>query len=86
MQGNTTFLQCLLVALNGKEESIANPSGTNYTALVDSYRYNFDYAVVPQAIVYPETVNEVAATVECAAGYGVKVQARSGGHSYGNYG
>lgn len=65
---------------------MTDPSGMNYTAIVDSYRYNFDYPSTPKAIVYPETVDQVAATVKCATEHGVKVQARSGGHSYGNYG
>ena len=47
--------------------------------------YNLDYPVHPAAIVRPTTVEEVSAAVQCAVKAGVKVQARSGGHSFANY-
>ncbi|KAH8836403.1 hypothetical protein MCOR07_001409 [Pyricularia oryzae] len=50
--------------------------------------YNLDStaAVSPIAVVRPKTVEQVAGVVKCAASNGKKVQAKSGGHSYGNYG
>lgn len=39
----------------------------------------------PLAVVYPLNAGEVSTVVKVAAKYGVPVQARSGGHSYGSY-
>lgn len=86
MHGRGTFLQCLLAAVGGKEKLVIDPGVSTYAITVDAYRYNMDYPVTPKAIVYPETVGQVAAAVKCATDYGTKVQARSGGHSYGDYG
>ena len=47
--------------------------------------YNLDYPVHPAAIVRPKTVQQVSAAVNCAVKAGVKVQPRSGGHSFANY-
>jgi len=44
--------------------------------------YNLDLAVVPIAVTRPETKEDVAGFVKCAADNSVKVQAKSGGHSY----
>jgi FAD/FMN-containing dehydrogenase len=48
--------------------------------------YNLNFPVTPAAIAFPKTSDQIAAIVKCAAENGYKVQARSGGHSYGNYG
>ncbi|KAH7188219.1 uncharacterized protein B0J16DRAFT_396446 [Fusarium flagelliforme] len=48
--------------------------------------FNLEFLVVPTAIIRPQTANEVAEAVKCATQSGLKVQAKSGGHSYGNYG
>ncbi|RGP68544.1 hypothetical protein FLONG3_8103 [Fusarium longipes] len=48
--------------------------------------FNLEFPVVPAAIIRPQITIEVAETVKCAKKYGHKVQAKSGGHSYGNYG
>jgi FAD/FMN-containing dehydrogenases len=42
--------------------------------------------VIPVAITYPRTTEQVAGIVSCAVENGYKVQPRSGGHSYANYG
>lgn len=42
-----------------------------------------DIRVEPIAVTRPDTTEEVAAFVKCAADNDVKVQAKSGGHSYG---
>ncbi|KAJ7483147.1 hypothetical protein FB451DRAFT_1393288 [Mycena latifolia] len=41
---------------------------------------------IPVAVTRPTTSEDVAKIVQCAVASAVKVQARSGGHSYGNYG
>jgi FAD/FMN-containing dehydrogenase len=48
--------------------------------------YNLDIPITPAAVTFPKTKEQVSAIVKCAAAGGYKVQARSGGHSYGNYG
>lgn len=48
--------------------------------------YNLAIDVDPAAVIRPNSSDEVAAAVRCAADNGVKVQARSGGHSYANFG
>jgi FAD/FMN-containing dehydrogenase len=53
---------------------------------VDVEVYNLDYPVTPAAVAFPTTAEQVSAIVKCAANNGYPVQAKSGGHSYGNYG
>ncbi|OAA59010.1 FAD-binding, type 2 [Niveomyces insectorum RCEF 264] len=48
--------------------------------------YNLAVNVTPAAVVRPADAAQVAAVVRCAAANNVSVQARSGGHSYANYG
>lgn len=47
--------------------------------------YNTAIPITPAAVVRPSTPEEVAKAVKCAVDSAVKVQPRSGGHSYGNY-
>jgi FAD/FMN-containing dehydrogenase len=47
--------------------------------------YNQDIDTTPAAVVRPSNSADVAEVVRCAVASEVKVQARSGGHSYGNY-
>ena len=49
-------------------------------------RYNLNIPVSPAAVTSPENAKEVAAVVKCASDNGLSVQARSGGHSFGNHG
>lgn len=62
---------------------ISFPQDKDFTAKVKAY--NLDYPIVPAAILRPNTKEEVAAAVKCAAESGVKVQPRGGGHSFANY-
>lgn len=48
--------------------------------------YNLAVDVTPLAVVRPNTAQEVSGIVKCASTAGVKVQAKSGGHSYANFG
>ncbi|KAF8804092.1 putative glucooligosaccharide oxidase [Phlegmacium glaucopus] len=59
------------------------PQDIDYLSKINAY--NLDYPVYPAAIVRPKTVEEVSAAVQCAVKAGVKVQPRSGGHSFANY-
>jgi hypothetical protein len=47
--------------------------------------YNLRLAFTPTAITLPTTAQHVSDAVLCAAAAGVKVQAKSGGHSYASY-
>jgi len=44
--------------------------------------YNLDVDVTPAAVVRPSTAADVSGIVKCASQNKVKVQAKSGGHSY----
>lgn len=47
--------------------------------------YNLRLAYTPAVIVLPTTVKHVSDAVVCASQKGIKVQAKSGGHSYASY-
>ena len=59
------------------------PQDLAYIAKINTY--NLDYPVYPAAIVRPTTAEQVSAAIKCAVKANVKVQPRSGGHSYANY-
>jgi FAD/FMN-containing dehydrogenase len=80
----TSFRQYLIDSLAGKTHLIAFPEAPLFQ-FRDLRRRNLDISVTPAAIVYPESNEQVAAIVKSAAHFGLPVQARSGGHSYGNY-
>ncbi|KAI8948152.1 Glucooligosaccharide oxidase [Xylaria longipes] len=47
--------------------------------------YNSRVPVIPEIVILPATIEQVSQAVRCAASYGLKVQARSGGHSYASH-
>ncbi|KAL3494849.1 hypothetical protein BJX62DRAFT_233820 [Aspergillus germanicus] len=75
---------CLLAAVNGDGSQVAFDNQPGYQA-ANVHPYNINWPVTPVAVTYPQTAEQVASIVQCAAQGGYKVQARSGGHSYGNY-
>lgn len=79
--GSSGLSQCLTSAV----KDVAFPDKFLFQ-LLDARPYNLDIPVHPLAVTYPESNDDVAAIVTCATKFGSKVQARSGGHSYGNYG
>lgn len=84
--GNMTsspFEKSLLKSIPKK--LIALPGKDDYH-LEDVKPYNKEINSVPVAVAYPTTAEEVQAIIKCANIFNVKVQARCGGHSYGNYG
>jgi len=74
---------CLLNAL--PSNSVAFPA-QRFFQWTDVRSCNLDLSITPTAITYPQTNEHVAAIIRCAREFEIKVQARSGGHSFGNYG
>ena len=84
LAGGDGLEPCLSSAVNGGG-SVAFPSDPFYQ-ISDVSPYNLNIAVTPAAVTFPASSAQVAAIVKCAADRGYHVQAKSGGHSYGNYG
>jgi FAD/FMN-containing dehydrogenase len=76
---------CLNAAVGGDKGRVAWHTKFAFDFL-DVKRYNLRYDTEPAAVTYPEKPEEVGSIVKCAAAAKVAVQARSGGHSFGNYG
>jgi FAD/FMN-containing dehydrogenase len=85
--GNTTSIaagrDCLVSAVGGAHVAFQDSLLYQATAVE---LYNLNIPVTPAAVTYPQSKDEIAAVVKCASDYDYKVQARSGGHSFGNYG
>lgn len=58
-------------------------SSSDWDSLIKPY--NLRLAYVPAAVTLPTTPQHVSDSVTCAAAAGVKVQAKSGGHSYASF-
>jgi FAD/FMN-containing dehydrogenase len=52
----------------------------------DSNPFNLRLPYTPAAIAVPTTLEQIQAAVSCAAKVGVKVNPKSGGHSYASFG
>jgi len=76
---------CLESALGGNKDLVA-VKGSPLFQIKHVKPYNLDVAVTPAAVTYPQTSEQIAAIVKCAVDNSLKVQSRSGGHSYANYG
>lgn len=81
----TAVHKCLLSAVNGNSAHVSFQNDLLY-GVTAVHEFNLNFPVIPAAITFPETSEQVAAIVKCAAEYEYKVQARSGGHSFGNHG
>ena len=84
-QSSSVIEQCLTTALGGSNADFYATAKTPLYQLSHVRPYNLDVSVKPAAITYPKTADQVAAVVKCAAQNNLKVQARSGGHSFQNY-
>ncbi|KIM38540.1 hypothetical protein M413DRAFT_243168 [Hebeloma cylindrosporum] len=82
-QPGSTLQTCLTSAFADAHYLVTYPQAIDYTA--QTHAYNLDYPIHPAAIVRPKTTEQVSAAVQCAVKAGVKVQPRSGGHSFANY-
>ncbi|KAJ5318750.1 hypothetical protein MYU51_012905 [Penicillium brevicompactum] len=87
--GNTTSItagrDCLVSAVGGDATYVAFQDHLLYQATAVE-PYNLNIPVTPAAVTYPQSAEEVASVLKCASDFDYKVQARSGGHSFGNYG
>ncbi|POS72226.1 glucooligosaccharide oxidase [Diaporthe helianthi] len=75
-----TVVDCLA----GKKLTVIKPADTQYASYSSPYNLRLQYK--PAAIVVASSNQHVSDAVLCAAQYNLKVQPRSGGHSYGSYG
>jgi hypothetical protein len=69
--------------LTGKKVPVSWQSDPNYAELAEPF--NLRLAWKPKVIVLPTNNKHVQDAVKCANECGLKVQARSGGHSYASY-
>lgn len=70
----------LLDCLANKSVPLTVSTSDNWTDLVTSYNIRLQYD--PVVIIIPDTPRQVSDSVVCASLNGIKVQAKSGGHSY----
>lgn len=86
----TPLQACLTSVCAGRSDCVA--FATDFDLLYQAAwvkPYNLAVDVTPQAVIRPNSAQDVAAIVQCAADAGgqhVTVQPRSGGHSYANFG
>ncbi|KAL9120551.1 MAG: hypothetical protein Q9187_002897 [Circinaria calcarea] len=76
-------VKTLAYCLSSKNVPVSNASSPDFAQR--SEPYNLRLAYVPVVIVLPTTPQHVSDAVVCAAASGVKVQAKSGGHSYASF-
>lgn len=81
-QGPSALQTCINGIADGRGGFAAYPNQPLYQ-LSWVKPYNLDIKVVPEAVVRPKDTNDVAEVIKCATKNGYKVQAKSGGHSFG---
>ncbi|KAF1814622.1 FAD-binding domain-containing protein [Eremomyces bilateralis CBS 781.70] len=89
--GNTSsssaLQSCLKNVCAGQQNCVAFPTNPVLTYHLEWMKpYNLNKIPTPVAVTRPMTAEQIAGVVKCAVASKVKVQPRSGGHSYGNYG
>ncbi|KAF4967907.1 hypothetical protein FZEAL_10466 [Fusarium zealandicum] len=82
---NAPLRDCLDAVCAVRGACVTYP-GDLLTFALWSKPYNLEFPVTPAAVIRPDDATGVSGAVKCAQKNGYKVQARSGGHSYGNYG
>jgi FAD/FMN-containing dehydrogenase len=78
---STPLQTCLSGVAAGRSDFVGYPSNPLFQ-IQWAKPYNLAAPVTPVAVVRPSTAQDVSALVKCAAASNVKVQAKSGGHSY----
>lgn len=69
--------------LTSLDVPLETSSSANWTALIAPYNLRLPY--IPAVVTLPYTPQHVSDSVTCAAAAGLRVQAKSGGHSYASY-
>ena len=69
--------------ISKKQVEIVTSTSEDFSAAVHPFNTRVPWE--PLAVTIPKNSNEVSIAVKCAKKFGVKVAARSGGHSYGGY-
>lgn len=77
--------ECLIDAVDGSHHLVVFPENALYQ-LKDVQRWNLDLHVTSSAVTNPENAEQISAIIRCASRSKLKVQAKSGEHSFGNYG
>lgn len=75
--------QSVADCLTSKNVPYSVTTSSNWNSLVTPYNLRLTYQ--PAVITLPTTSQHVSDSVTCAATYGLKVQAKSGGHSYASF-
>ncbi|PYH47120.1 FAD-binding oxidoreductase [Aspergillus saccharolyticus JOP 1030-1] len=81
----TSLKSCILSAVDNDSTLAAFQGDLLYQTLAVKV-YNLNYPITPAAVTFPTSSAQVSQVVQCASQLGYKVQAKSGGHSYANYG
>ncbi|KAL3419893.1 hypothetical protein PVAG01_08392 [Phlyctema vagabunda] len=82
-EGLEARYQDLAACLTAKKVPTSLDTSSNWTSLITPFNLRLPYT--PAAVTLPSTYQHISDSVTCAATAGIKVQARSGGHGYGNY-
>jgi hypothetical protein len=77
---------CLNIVFANDLGAVTYPQHWSYHNAVRLHNTDAPVRVQPAAVVRPTNAEQISAVLKCAVWEGVKVQARSGGHSYANYG
>lgn len=82
--GNTTStpLQACLQAVCESRTGCVNWPSDPFYQVGWVKPYNLNIPVTPIAVIRPNDANEVSGAIKCATANNVRVQAKSGGHSY----
>ncbi|KAK4188629.1 hypothetical protein QBC35DRAFT_495964 [Podospora australis] len=86
MGNSPSALQQCIDAVGNNRVGFAGYPNTPFYQTTWVKPYNLDVLVVPAVVVRPQTAQDVSGVVKCADKLGLKVQAKSGGHSFQNYG
>lgn len=76
---SSTLQDCL----DTKDVPVYFPTTSGFTQLAEPFNLRLTY--IPAVVVLPTTIQHISDAVICAGTYHVKVQAKSGGHSYASF-
>ncbi|KAM0436601.1 hypothetical protein ACHAPT_002309 [Fusarium lateritium] len=81
---STPIRDCLDAVCADRTACVSYPGDISFISW--AIPFNLEFPVTPAAVLRPENAFDVSEAVKCAKANGFKVQARSGGHSFGNFG